>query len=344
MAAIVRARNMSIDAFRVVANVVIILVHTRPLMGPGFGGDTRLCGELINQFVRIATPFFFMASGYFFAASLSRGAEALAHAQRLIARLTLFFLFWSLVYICIPLEFWLKAPSVTYTEAVRAALLRAASPKFLLTGARVHLWFLPAMACALALLAAAVRVRRERALVVGALILYVVGLLAGAYKLTPIGFDLGFGTRNGPFLSTIFVASGFWLHRLRLELSTRQALTLIAVGTLMRCTEVYWITMHAPTQPSQMEYLMGTYPFAVGVFFLLLSSERLGKVRWMLWLSRYSPGIYCAHMMFVDYFNLRPLAVGNILWEIVRPVLILSLTVAVVLAMGKIPRLKAVVT
>ena len=90
----VGTRNHSIDAFRVIANWVVICVHTEPFMAARFGPEVRFFGELLNQFVRVATPFFFLASGYFFAVSLSRGAGAVPLAGKLIRRLIVFFLFW----------------------------------------------------------------------------------------------------------------------------------------------------------------------------------------------------------------------------------------------------------
>src|SRR5579862_3026719 len=89
------SRNHSIDAFRVFAAWAVICVHTDPFTGPAFGPDVRLFGELLNQFVRVAVPFFFLASGYFYSVSLSRGEGPMPLAARLIRRLALFFLFWS---------------------------------------------------------------------------------------------------------------------------------------------------------------------------------------------------------------------------------------------------------
>lgn len=339
-----RPRNFNIDAFRVLANLSIILVHTRPFMDVAFDDDVRFIGELINQFVRIATPFFFMASGYFFAASMGRGAQCWPLANGLIKRLGLFFVFWSLVYIFIPMEHLLQTPAMSYPAAVHATLSRAFSLKFLLNGGRVHLWFLPAMACALALLAMATRFRLERLLLAVAVLLYGIGLLGGAYKATPIGIDLGIGTRNGPFFSTLFVVSGYLLYRSTLELSVRLAVGLIGLGVALRIAEVAWIMANSPTSPGQIEYLLGTYPFGVGIFLLLLKTQGLGQLSWMVRLSRYSAGIYCAHMLFVDYFTLRPMALGDPLWEVVRPLVILGLSIALVVSMAKIPTLRPVVT
>jgi surface polysaccharide O-acyltransferase-like enzyme len=337
-------RNHSIDAFRVVANLGVICVHTGPFMGAAFDPGTRFYGELLNQFVRVATPFFFLAAGYFFGASLARGASALPLAAKLVKRLMLFFLFWSAVYVMAPIELYMAAPEAGYWTAVHIMVSRVLSPHFLLNGTKVHMWFLPALSISLALLAIACRFRLERWLMGLAIALYVVGLLAGAYKSTPLGFDLGMNTRNGPFFAAIFVVSGFMIYRRGLQVSLAWALGLIAGGVVLRIVELYWITGRYDTPPSGIDYLLGTYPFGVGIFFLMLSTKRLGEVGWMVRLSRYSAGVYCAHILIVELLKMKPPDPSDPLWEIARPFVALVLSFALVMSMSKVRVLRPVVS
>ena len=337
-------RIHSIDAFRVIANLTIICVHTDLFLSAAFDPRVQFLGKLFNQFVRVATPFFFLAAGYFFAISLSRGAQPLPHAAKLIRRLGLFFLFWSLVYLLLPLDLVLQVPAVSYWKALRYLIWRSCSIQFLLEGDKVHLWFLPALSCALALLATACRFRLERALLWAAVALYLVGLIAGAYKTTPIGLDLGINTRDGPFFSTIFVITGFMIHRLNIQFSVRQALGLIALGIALRMLELYWVSGVHDATLTDIDYLLGTYPFGVGIFMLLLRTQGLGNVGWMVTLSRYSAGVYCAHMLIVDLLGTRPLVLGSPLWELSRPFVELALTFALVIGLGRIRLLRPVVT
>ena len=60
--AAIASRNHSIDAFRVVANFGIVWVHAAPFLALTFDPEARFCGELLNQVVRVATPFFFLAA------------------------------------------------------------------------------------------------------------------------------------------------------------------------------------------------------------------------------------------------------------------------------------------
>jgi surface polysaccharide O-acyltransferase-like enzyme len=339
-----RTRNHSIDAFRVIANWVIICVHTAPFMAVPFSPEVRFFGALLNQFVRVATPFFFLAAGYFFAVSLERGAMAVPLARKLILRLMLFFAFWSIVYVLIPIDILFQMPEAGYWSAVRVMVSRSMSVRFFLNGTSIHLWFLPALSCALALLAAACRFRLERGLMGLAAALFLIGLVAGAYKATPIGFDLGMNTRNGPFFSTIFVVSGFMIQRLGLLPTLREAISLIVLGAALRILELLWITGQYGTSPSQIDYLLGTYPFGVGIFLLLLTTKRLGEIKWMVGLSRYSAGVYCAHGLMVALLRTRNPTLADPVWEIARPFAALALTFALVMSLAKVPKLRLVIT
>jgi surface polysaccharide O-acyltransferase-like enzyme len=319
-------------------------VHTKPFLAPTFDPGVLLFGALLSQSIRVAVPFFFMAAGYFFAVSLSRGAIAMPHAAKLIRRLALFLLFWSAVYIVVPIDVLFQAPGVGYWSAVRGMIHASRTIGFVLEGSKYHLWFLPALISALALLAVAVRLRLERSLIVFAVGLYLLGLIGGAYKSTPIGLDLGVNTRDGPFYGTIFVVSGFMIHRWNLKATLRQALGLVALGVALRAVELLWVSGKYNADLSEIDYLVGTYPFSIGIFMLLLNAKRLGEIKWLVWLSRYSAGFYCAHMLIVELLAGAPAMFGRPWWEIARPFIGFVLTFALVISLGRIRILRPVLT
>ena len=199
------ARNYSIDAFRVIANVAVIVIHTAPFLAVVFPPGVRLCGEMLNQSARFAVPFFFLAAGYFFAVSVGNGAAPLPLALKLVRRLAGFFLFWSSVYVLLPIGQYAKAPELGYGHAVQVLAGRVVSLHFLINGTEIHLWFLPALGCSLLLLGAACQLGLERALLLLGAAMYLFGLITGAYATTPLGWDLGLNPRNGPIYGTVFV-------------------------------------------------------------------------------------------------------------------------------------------
>jgi surface polysaccharide O-acyltransferase-like enzyme len=313
-------------------------------MTPGFDPQMKFLGELLNQFVRVGTPFFFLTSGYFFSVSVSRGRPPLGVMVKLVRRLALFAIFWSCVYLLLPIGNLLKPPHPDYVTAVLSLIKGYTRPSLLVTGTAIHLWFLPAMACALILLAIACRFRLEKYFAILAAMLFLIGLAGGPYAATPIGIPIGINTRNGPFFSSIFVFTGYLLHKYGVRLSLRTAYALILGGIALRLAELYWLTINYGVHPSKIDYLLGTYPFGVGIFVWLLNSPHLGENRLLVRLSHYSPGVYCAHLLFIDLLTATPLFVGSPLWEVTRPFLILGLTFAWVIILARVRFLRPVLT
>jgi surface polysaccharide O-acyltransferase-like enzyme len=200
------------------------------------------------------------------------------------------------------------------------------------------------MACALILLTLACRFRMEKYFAALAAALFLVGLAGGAYAATPLGLHIGMNTRNGPFYSTVFVFTGYLVHKHGANLSLRTAYALILGGVMLRLAELYWLMTCYDAHANKIDYLLGTYPFGVGIFIWLLNSPRLGENRWLVHLSRYSAGVYCAHLLFVDLLSATPLFIGNPLWEVTRPFLILGLTFAWVIILARVRFLKPVLT
>jgi len=338
-------RYRSIDAFRVIANVAIVWVHTCPFITPDFGPQVRFFGELLNQSVRGAVPFFFLASGYFFSSSVSRGTPALNVGVKIVRRLALFAIFWSSIYILLPIGKLLQPPYPDYATAVLGMIHDSLRPSVVLTGTFVHLWFLSALICAIVLLTIASTYRLEKYFAVLVAALFLIGLAGSAYKPSPFGIPIAIhNTRDGPFYSSLFVFTGYFLHKYGMLLSLRTAYILILCGIALRVTELYWLMTCCDVRADKVDFLLGSYPFGVGVFVWLLNSPRLGENRWLVRLSRYSPGVYCAHMLFLSLLSATPLFLGSPLWELTRPFLILGLTFAWVAILARVPLLRPVIT
>ena len=62
-------RNCSIDFFRLVCAVMVVSIHTHPLSGI----NDSLTFFINNVFPRIAVPFFFCTSGYYYIRALKAG-------------------------------------------------------------------------------------------------------------------------------------------------------------------------------------------------------------------------------------------------------------------------------
>ena len=93
----VKKRNNSIDLFRYVCALLVVIIHTEPF----YGGELRGLGIFLKEFLaRIAVPFFFAVSGYFLFLKIDRDGKA---PLRSAWRLTKVYLFWSIPYLLLNL-------------------------------------------------------------------------------------------------------------------------------------------------------------------------------------------------------------------------------------------------
>lgn len=64
-------RNNSIDIFRFVCAIMVVMIHTNP-----FVDKNIYLGYIFSQIIpRIAVPFFFLTSGYFYIQKLLNGEQ-----------------------------------------------------------------------------------------------------------------------------------------------------------------------------------------------------------------------------------------------------------------------------
>jgi len=217
------------------------------------------------------------------------------------------------VYALVPLD-WLgplrhgellSASRTTLHESVSA--FRAAPVTRLLDGppGGFHLWFLPALACGAGLLALAVRARRERALFVLAVVLFVLGLLGGRYAATSLGIALGVNTRNGPFQSTLLVALGYvlavrglpWSSSPRTSSRVWRGPLVLACGLLLLALESAWLRARLGALPDA--YSVAVVPLGVGAFLCFHDLPRLPArmERAALTLGSATLGVYLWHVL-----------------------------------------------
>ncbi|MDA8169324.1 MAG: acyltransferase family protein [Nitrospiraceae bacterium] len=329
------ARIESIDLFRVIACLAIIAIHTQPFALGHFGysaysdnrflsaGNLELIAVLINQGARFAVPFFFLAAGYFFGKKVLSGVAPWKLFAGYSKKLLLIFFFWSLVYMLLPAE-----PGALgrygYVSLLRMKFEWAFSnpATFMLEGFKPHLWFLMSLITAFGILAALLSRGLAKAALPLSAALYVFGLLAGSYASTPIGIRVPFNTRNGPFFSTLFVAAGFHLASGKVKPKFLWAAALASAGVAIHMTEAFILWKSFGIDPSRLDYLAGTVPFAAGLMMMLLSKRDFGGKWQVRKLARFTLGIYVSQYIFIDIFTPLTTRFESVYWEMAFPFLV----------------------
>ena len=148
-------RNESVDTFRLLAIVAVIIIHTAPFQFSTWQG-TRLLplALLTNQLSRFAVPLFFTLSGYFWGCRIFSGADVMMMSISMMKRISFIFIAWSLIYL-LPYNINLIVQHGFFGSIKLAYLnfiLLIDNPLMVIfEGTKGHLWFLVSLLSSIAI-------------------------------------------------------------------------------------------------------------------------------------------------------------------------------------------------
>jgi surface polysaccharide O-acyltransferase-like enzyme len=325
-------RQLHIDTFRLYTMFFVVWAHVQFFGSLDKGSSLAKAAELaIIISVRYAIPFFFIVAGYFTGGKIvQEPSKAIAIAGQYTSRLAVIFLFWCVVY---ALERPQNVLSLAYEQPI----------KLISEGTRVHLWFLMSLILTVWLFALWPFRKSPKSFLLLGGILYTIGLLAGSYNVTPIGFDLNINTCKGPFFGTLFFAIGVALRNRMPRLSKRAAACMALAGLAIFSLEAILIRLRWFVHPIMHDYLLGSIPYGVGASLLIMTKPDSDLDRRVSPFSRYVLGIYVIHMLFIDL--LKPLGafVQPLVWQLVFPMVVFGLSLLASMLIAKTPLRRVVV-
>ncbi|WP_201774939.1 serine racemase VanT catalytic subunit [Clostridium aceticum] len=192
-----------IDYFRFIAAILVIAIHTFPLLSVNTGADlilTRIIG-------RVAVPFFFMTTGFFVFSSYDEGSFSYKNFSLKIAKL-----YSVSILLYLPLNLYAGHFSGKY---VGASILR----NIFFNGTFYHLWYFPAIIIGAGVFLLLLKHCKIHTAIIVALLLYLIGVFGDSYygianeiPLLRSFYDILFFffdyTRNGLFFSPIYLFLG----------------------------------------------------------------------------------------------------------------------------------------
>ena len=320
----VPARIQSIDLLRLVAAFAVVFIHSHPNV------SQRDPGYLIfDQAAGFAVPFFFIVSGYLFTLKIQRSEFPGKVWRSYILRLTILYAAWSLISIVVIYEFF------QYFD-----LWKQIGPN-----ATSHLWFFPALAIGLSLLYPFLKFNAGPRFFYIAVPLYVFGLLAGAYALTPVGFYTEFNTRNGPFFSALFVGIGMLIALKNYHPSLKLAVIVLLAGMTLHLGEAYVIVNNYwPLVGKRADYFIGTLPYATGVMFLALALRDRFQNSFITTMAKLTLGVYAIQGIAIIAIMNAGLTLSLPLWPLVYPVEIFILSLLLAFMISKVPGVRRIVS
>jgi surface polysaccharide O-acyltransferase-like enzyme len=303
-------RVASLDTGRVVAVLAVLNLHARLFRVDELHGWQHVVEIVADHASRFAVPFFFFVSGYLLGRS-TRGGPALPRAAASFKRVVILYLAWSVLLLAVePLERGvynlLAADRLSDPPLVWPAPREFVQRLF--EGARMQLWFLPALGTALLVVGLLDRARPAVGLVV-AIALYAVGLAGGVYS--PVtGFELGQFGRNGPFFATLFVFLGCRMGKADARPWLGPAIALVVAGAALQGLEIW--CLHEYYQAAWLDprsnYFIGTSLMGIGAGRIALARPDLGAGTVWPRLGALTLGIYLLHVDVQQYW-LAPILV-----------------------------------
>ncbi|EGR0626317.1 acyltransferase [Vibrio cholerae] len=286
----------SLELGRVIAMLAIIALHCQLFTTYWFLDDEPWVAYLFNQSTRFAVPLFFLISGYLIQPKLSH--NPMQTLRNYCSPLLRIWVIWSVISLLMPfnLEVMVNQGYLTERSGYWGFLLQHPLNS-LFEGGLVHLWFLPALIIAVAIMALLIRQQKTHWMLPIAIGLYLYGEFAGSSAVVT-GMSAPIYTRNGPFFSTLFVVVGYLIRERHILWQSRSALLLAMLGMAFHFVEAYGLHQYGQVFNTN-DYLFGTALWAIGLFLFLLAKPDLGRKPWVFSLSQSILGFYVSHLLVV---------------------------------------------
>lgn len=342
------SRIKSVDIIRLLAITAVITGHTQLCITPGNTIVWKCLSVLINQTARFSVAFFFVISGYFWGRKIRNGVPIVDSSRTMAKRIIIVFIAWSIIYIP-PYNLLLRSLEnyglLGPVKVIYGNLIYQINDPvtLLMQGTKVHLWFLIALLCSLGISSFFVNRKYYKSLIALSVSLYFMGLLAGSYSQTPLGIDIHFNTRNGPFFGTILFVSGYFLSNLKPNLKWFQkGIALFGFGWFLHFSELYILWSLYGISPYR-EYVIGTYFMGLGAALASLSDHRILKNDKLSDIGKLTLGIYAIHFIFIDMFRPIGKLINTPLWWLGYVLIVLMFSVASVMLLSKNKVLRKIV-
>ncbi|WP_277623678.1 alanine racemase [Candidatus Contubernalis alkaliaceticus] len=260
-----------IDNFRIIAVILVIAIHTSPLVSINETADFILTRVL----ARTAVPFFFMATGFFLLPGLvtlsTKETTDNAALLRFLKKIVILYGFSIIIYLPLNIYSGFFGLRTTVFSLFKALVF---------DGTLYHLWYFPAVTSGVLIVYLFAKKLPEKALGVMVLILYLLGLLGDSYfgitvqiPFIKIFYDNMFVlfdyTRNGLFFAPVFLVMGGWIACGKKTIGVRKSIMGLIFSLSLMIVEAM-ILNHYDLQRHDSMYVM-LLPCMYFLFQLILS-------------------------------------------------------------------------
>ncbi len=285
-----------VDIIKFICAILVVIIHVAP-----FTDSNPELAFFLKQYVgRIAVPFFFISNGFFCFKKLDEKNLDLSVPFNYAKRMLMLNFIWLIIYL----------PRIYLTLVkVKPTLLLGIhnAIRVILFSGYVHLWYLPATAFAVIVIAIAIKkkIKIEALLVFGGL-MYIFGLMGDSYfgflkyvpdleKLVELYLTVFEATRNGLLEGILFVGIGVLFAYRKIKLNRAVAFICFVFSMGLMLFEVY--TLKDLGGAKDYNISISLVPASFFMFYLAISSKQKANA-FTHALRAYSSTIYFTHIYF----------------------------------------------
>lgn len=290
-------RSISIDIARVIAAVLVIAIHTHPFSGINVNIDFYIS----NALARMAIPFFFITSGYFFYDKYIKNNKYIILFLNKIIKV---YIRWSIIYGVWSIYLLINDKQFGLVNIIN--LIR----RFFFCGTNTILWYLPALIYSTIFCWIFVKRNRIKFLVIISVLFYVFSsmgdTLAGVVTNTYINKLIGIynfifdTTRNGLLFGVLFITIGILIRKYYLKINYKAIKLMILPLIVILLIEV---TILKQLDIAKDYNIIYSLIFLVPVIFIFLLNLNI-KINYNSKILRdLSLYMYCSHGLFMILFR-----------------------------------------
>lgn len=239
----------AIDLTKFLCAYLVMMIHIEP-----FGTNEKFANISFivqNCATRIAVPFFFIASGFFFYRKNYSNNFDWSNTKKYALKLIRLYFIWSAIY------FPLCIKTILHNEKGMLKGLLLYLRDFVFAGSYAHLWYLPASVVGVLIVSFLIskNINIKSTLILAA-VLYCIGLLGqtwfglirpietispSVWNLLKMVKEIIYSTRNGLFEAFLFIALGMLFAYKKIELKKGIAILGFALSYIMMFLELYFV-------------------------------------------------------------------------------------------------------
>ncbi|WMJ85821.1 acyltransferase family protein [Anaerocolumna sp. MB42-C2] len=230
-------RNNSIDMFRLLASLMVVIIHTELMTD-----INQTIGFIMTQVIpRIAVPFFFCTSGYFYIKKIiNKKMEFITTMKKLV----LVYSLWSLVYFASDL-----LRSLHNETSIRIWVINCLKNYFIY-GSSYQLWFFPALFFCIIIASISYKFGLLKMLGHISLLLYIIGCLGCSYysigNRIPV-ISLLINSQHFTLIRRVvlmglpFYILGYWINIFENKISIKKLNIKLIICIVMFLLEIYFV-------------------------------------------------------------------------------------------------------